>query len=443
MTSADKTTGTVYTVSGLTAAIKNLLEKNFPIIWIEGEISNFRMPGSGHYYFTLKDDRAAVGAVMFAGQHRHLKFTPEDGMRVTGLGRLSVYEPRGTYQVIFEHLMPKGAGELLIAFEQLKKRLEEEGLFDPDRKKAIPFIPAKIGIISSPTGAVVHDIINIAGRRFPGLHIQIIPVSVQGKNAAREIAEAVALANQRAETEVLVIARGGGSLEDLMPFNSENVARAVSESRIPVISAVGHETDFTICDFVADMRAPTPSAAAELMIPVRKELSAACRGLHRRLLTGTKKHISRNRELLAAISRRLVDPRRYIQDRRLRLDDLTLRMEKLLRKNLTDGRIKLRWLSDRLAGGQPERLSGNRRQALDRSVERLTQGTAALIKEKRYRVANAAGKLSTLDPTAVLSRGYSITRFPGGTIIRDSEQVGSGDALEILVARGIINCEVR
>ena len=208
MTSSDKTTGTVYTVSGLTAAIKHLLEKNFPIIWIEGEISNFRVPGSGHYYFTLKDDRAAVGAVMFAGQHRHLKFTPEDGMRVTGLGRLSVYEPRGTYQVIFEHLMPKGAGELLIAFEQLKKRLEEEGLFDPARKKPIPYMPAKITIISSPTGAVVHDIINVAGRRFPGVHIQIIPVSVQGKNASREIAEAVALANQRAETEVLVIARG-------------------------------------------------------------------------------------------------------------------------------------------------------------------------------------------------------------------------------------------
>ena len=444
MTSADKTTGTVYTVSGLTAAIKHLLEKNFPIIWIEGEISNFRAPGSGHYYFTLKDDRAAVGAVMFAGQHRHLKFTPEDGMRVTGLGRLSVYEPRGTYQVIFEHLMPKGAGELLIAFEQLKKRLEEEGLFDPARKKPIPYMPAGIGIISSPTGAVVHDIITVAGRRFPGLHIQIIPVSVQGKNAAREIAEAVALANQRAEIEVLVIARGGGSLEDLMPFNSETVARAIFESRIPVISAVGHETDFTICDFVADLRAPTPSAAAELMVPVRQELAAACRGLHRRLLAAAEKHIGRQREVLAAVSRRLVDPRRYIQDVRLRLDDLTFRMERLLRKNLAGRRLKLNWLSDRLSADRPERLTGNRRQAGDRAGDRLVQNMVAVIKEKRYRVENAAGKLTALDPTAVLSRGYSITRtIPGGLIVRDSEQVGSGDSLEILVARGIINCHVK
>lgn len=444
MATADKTTGTVYSVSGLTAAIKHLLEKSFPIIWVEGEISNFRVPGSGHYYFTLKDDRATINAVMFAGQHRHLKFTPEDGMRVTGLGRISVYEPRGTYQIIFEHLMPKGAGELLIAFEQLKKRLAEEGLFDAAHKKSIPFMPAKVGIISSPTGAVVHDIINVSTRRFPGLHIQVIPVSVQGKTAAEEIAGAVYLANQRAEVEILVIARGGGSLEDLMPFNSEAVARAVFQSRIPVISAVGHETDFTICDFSADLRAPTPSAAAELMVPVRRELEAARKQLDRRLLTGGRKLISRKRDILTAMSRRLVDPRRYIQDTRLRLDDLALRLERLLKRKLADNKSRLGWMSDRLAGGQPLRLTQSRRQAADKATTRLAHEMAALTREKRFRLTSAAEKLLLLDPTAVLDRGYSITRtVPGGSIVRDTRQVNIGDALEILVARGKINCEVK
>ncbi len=444
MTSSDKTTGTVYSVSGLTAAIKHLLEKSYPIIWIEGEISNFRVPGSGHFYFTLKDERAAISAVMFAGQHRHLKFSPEDGMRVTGLGRISVYEPRGTYQIILEHMMPKGAGELLIAFEQLKKRLEEEGLFDPVHKKAIPFMPDKIGVISSPTGAVVHDIINVSTRRFPGLSIQVMPVSVQGKNAPREIAEAVALANERAEVKVLIVARGGGSLEDLMPFNSETVARAVFESRIPVISAVGHETDFTICDFVADLRAPTPSAAAELMVPVKQELTAVCQALHRRLLASGEKLISRKRDLLTATSRRLVDPRRYIQDVRLRLDDLALRMERLLKKKLEEGKTRLNWISDRLTGGQPRRLTENRRQAVDRVATGLLHGMSALIKERQYRFKTAAEKLLVLDPTAVLERGYSITRtVPGGLIVRDSEQVNNGDNLEILVARGRIDALVK
>jgi exodeoxyribonuclease VII large subunit len=438
------TTGTVYSVSGLTAAIKHLLEKNFPIIWIEGEISNFRMPGSGHYYFTLKDDKAGISAVMFAGQHRHLKFIPEDGLKVTALGRISVYEPRGTYQIILEHMMPKGAGELLIAFEQLKKRLGEEGLFDPDRKKPIPFMPAAVGIISSPAGAVVHDIIQVATRRFPGLRIQIFPVSVQGKNAAHEIAEALALANRRDEAEVLVLARGGGSLEDLTPFNSEVVARAVYESRIPVISAVGHETDFTICDFVADLRAPTPSAAAELMVPVKQDLRAACQRLHQRLISGNGKLIRRKQELLASLLRRLSDPRRHLQDIRLRLDDLAFRMERMLKNSLRDKQTRLRWLTGRLTGGQPDRTIDGLRQTSDQAFRRLTQLMAGFVKEKQYRLKAVTEKLSALDPKAVLGRGYSITRtVPGGLIVRNPFQVAAGDDLEILVAEGIINCQVK
>ncbi|MEW6079804.1 MAG: exodeoxyribonuclease VII large subunit [Thermodesulfobacteriota bacterium] len=444
MASPENTTGTVYSVSGLTAAIKHLLEKNFPIIWIEGEISNFRTAGSGHYYFTLKDDKAGIGAVMFAGQHRHLKFIPEDGLKVTGLGRISVYEPRGTYQIILEHMMPKGAGELLIAFEQLKKRLGEEGLFDPARKKPIPFMPATIGIISSPAGAVVHDIIQVATRRFPGLRIQIFPVAVQGKNAAREIAEAVALANQRAEAEVLVIARGGGSLEDLAPFNSEIVARAVYGSVIPVISAVGHETDFTICDFVADLRAPTPSAAAELMVPVRQDLLAARRGLHRRLVSAADKLLRRNREMLSSLLRRLADPRRHVQDIRLRLDDLMARMERMLKNSLRGRQTRLDWLNERLTGGQPARLLEDRRRSIELARAGLTRQTAAFIREKRHRLHTITATLTALDPTAVLERGYSIARtIPGGRVITTPLQVSAGDNLELRVARGIINCQVK
>jgi exodeoxyribonuclease VII large subunit len=436
--------GTVYSVSGLTAAIKHLLEKNFPIIWIEGEISNFRRPASGHYYFTLKDDKAGISAVMFAGQHRHLKFVPEDGLAVTALGRISVYEPRGTYQIILEHMMPKGAGELLIAFEQLKKRLGEEGLFDPAHKKPIPFLPATIGIISSPNGAVVHDIINVTTRRFPNIRIQIIPAAVQGKTAAREIAAALALANDRAEADVLVVARGGGSMEDLMAFNTEVVARAVYASRIPVISAVGHETDFTICDFVADLRAPTPSAAAELMVPVKAELLAVCRQLRRRLNSSLEKQIQRKQSALEALSRRLTDPRRRIQDLRLRLDDLTLRLSKRLQNDLRGKRTRLDWLAGRLDAGRLVKFIGDRRQTTDRAVAGLTERMTGLIKEKRYRLQAATGRLLALDPKAVLDRGYSITRtVPAGAIVMDPAQVDAGDLLEILVARGTIACEVK
>ncbi len=443
MTSSDKITGTVYTVSGLTAAIKNLLEKSFPIVWIEGEISNFRVPGSGHYYFTLKDEKAAISAVMFAGQHRNLKFTPENGQRITGLGRVGVYEPRGTYQVILEHMMPKGAGELLVAFEQLKKRLDEEGLFAAEHKKPIPFMPARIGLISSPTGAVVHDIINVTTRRFPGVHLQIIPVQVQGNNAAGEIAEAVALANRRAEAEVLVIARGGGSLEDLMPFNSEIVARAVFDSQIPVISAVGHETDFTICDFVADLRAPTPSAAAELMVPVRQDLLLTCQGLTRRLTIAVEKFINRKQEQLAALSARVKDPRRHIQDIRLRLDDLAFRMERTLKNYHREKRDRLDWLNGRLTVGQPDRLLAERRQFVDQTVHLLPRQITALVRENRHRLTTAAEKLLAMDPKAVLERGYSITRtVPDGSVVTAPDQVAAGDLLEILVARGSIDCRV-
>ena len=262
----------VYTVSELNAVIKSLLEQRFPFVWIVGEISNFKIPLSGHYYFTLKDEASQINAVMFRGQHRQLKFEPEDGMRVTGLGRLSVYEPRGAYQILLEYLEPSGVGGLQIAYEKLKARLAEEGLFDQQYKKPIPFLPHKIALITSPSGAVVHDMLNIIDRRFPNMQIEVFPVKVQGTGAEDEITEALEMLNDRSGVDVAILARGGGSLEDLQAFNSEHVARAIFAARIPIIAAIGHETDYTIADFVADLRAPTPSAAAELAVPVKFEL---------------------------------------------------------------------------------------------------------------------------------------------------------------------------
>ena len=267
-----ETTQKVYTISELNADIKWLLEERFPFVWIIGEVSNFRIPASGHFYFTLKDEFSQLNAVMFRGQQQKLRFQPEDGMNITGLGRLSVYEPRGTYQIILEYMEPAGIGALQIAYEKLKAQLAEEGLFDEKHKKPIPFLPQKIALITSPSGAVVHDMLNIINRRFPNVHIQIYPVKVQGDGAEDEIVDALALLNQSADVDVTIVARGGGSLEDLQTFNVERVARSVFESHIPVISAVGHETDFTITDFVADLRASTPSAAAELAVPVKNEL---------------------------------------------------------------------------------------------------------------------------------------------------------------------------
>ena len=263
----------IHTVSELTAKVKVLLEDNFPFIWICGEISNFRVPASGHFYFTLKDEKAQINTVMFRSQNRNLKFEPEDGMSVTGLGRISLYEPRGTYQIILEYIEPEGTGAIQLAFEQLKARLSAEGLFDEKHKKPLPFLPRKISIITSPTGAVVHDILKIINRRFSNIHIEIIPVKVQGSGAESEIVSGLDMINTRSDSDVTILSRGGGSLEDLHAFNSEDVARAIFSSKIPIISAVGHETDFTIADFVADLRASTPSAAAELAVPHKIDLS--------------------------------------------------------------------------------------------------------------------------------------------------------------------------
>ncbi len=430
---------TIYTVSQLTSNIKTLLETRFPIIWIEGEISNFRAPGSGHFYFTLKDSQARLSAVMFANQNRHLQFVPEDGMRITGLGRLSVYEPRGTYQIILEHMIPRGTGELLAAFEQLKKKLAAEGLFDKAHKKPLPYLPAQITLISSVTGAVIHDMIHVITRRFPGVFLEIIPSTVQGESAAEEIASAIALANEQARADVIVIARGGGSLEDLMPFNQENLARAIFQSEIPVVSAVGHETDFTICDFTADVRAPTPSAAAEIIVPVKQELLQQNHRLRERLDLACRKLLRDHGVQLQKLSGRLVDPRRKIVDARLRLDDYTQRLRRLFQRNLHDKNLRLHWQREKLFANLPHKITGDKQLRLDHNRKQLLHLMGALYINNTRRLHELKRRLDDLSPQAVLERGYSITRcLPKKTIVRSSDEVAPGDRLEIQVWRGKI-----
>lgn len=433
----------VYSVSGLTAQIKELLEQSYPFVWISGEISNIRMPASGHYYFTLKDSGSQMQAVMFKGQNRNLKFAPEDGMTVTGFGRISVYQPRGSYQIILEYLEPSGAGALQAAFEQLKKKLADEGLFDEQYKKKIPFLPARIAVISSATGAVVHDILRVINRRYPNMQLVLIPAAVQGEAAAPQIAEAIRLADRHTKADVAIVARGGGSLEDLAAFNSEEVARAVFASQIPVISGVGHETDYTITDFAADLRAPTPSAAAELAVPVKQDVIYTLQSLTRRMHGSLTRNVSDQRRGLEKLARRLVHPKRRIDDLRMRIDDDTARLANAMLRLTARKRERLAWRRQRLFAAP---LQGRIRALYDRQAHlsaRLRAAADAAVRRKRAALEALYGRMYALSPAAVLDRGYSITRsLPGKTVLTDASGSRVGDKVEVILSKGSINCRI-
>jgi len=434
----------IYTVSELTADIKVMLEEKFPFVWICGEISNFRVPVSGHFYFTLKDENAQINAVMFRSQNRNLKFVPEDGMSVTGLGRISVYEPRGTYQIIFEYIEPEGTGAIQLAFEQLKARLAEEGLFDEKHKKPLPFLPQKISIITSPTGAVVHDILKIINRRFSNIHIEIIPVKVQGEGAENEIVSALKLLNARADSDIAIIARGGGSLEDFQAFNSEDVARAIFASEIPIISALGHETDFSIADFVADMRAPTPSAAAELVVPLKNDLLKRCAELSMTLTNRFFRYIEHLRMLVKEISNRLVDPTKKIEDLMLRTDDLFARLIRSYKNSILQWRERLEWRVDRLNANNPLIHIKKLDEELAQEYDNLLTYMKICLNEKHFLLRELTSRLHALSPNAILARGYSITRtIPDAVVVRDPQEVSIGQDLEVLVAKGSIICSIK
>jgi exodeoxyribonuclease VII large subunit len=441
---AGSRTRTILSVSELTRRIRTLLENNFPFVWVCGEVSNLRIPGSGHLYFTLKDEKAQVAAVMFRGQNRQLTFSPADGMSVVGLGRIGVYEPRGTYQIILEYLEPAGIGALQIAFERLKQKLADAGLFDERRKRRLPFWPRKIGIVTSPTGAVVHDIITVTGRRCPAIPLEIVAVKVQGPGAEDEICGALALLNQRADCDVIILARGGGSLEDLQAFNSERLAMAIFDSRIPVVSAVGHETDFTIADFVADLRAPTPSAAAEITVPDRLELVRRISEKTLKLKNELLNKISKNKKELSTLSARLKHPRRRIQELWLRVDDLQGRLLRLQSAYLRRKKEDLDGIRRRLMHVSPAVQCEKFKLKLDYKTDKLFNLIFKMINKKTSLYREEAARLASLDPTAILRRGYSVTRrLPDQAVVTDPGQVTVDQAIEVMVFRGTIRADVK
>ena len=434
----------VYTVSELTAGIKGTLEGMFPAVWVEGEISNLRVPSSGHAYFTLKDEGAQLSAVLFRGRGRRVRFEPEDGMHVLAFGGLDVYAARGQYQLVVELMEPQGLGALQLAFEQLKRKLEAEGLFDDGRKRKLPVYPRVIGIVTSPTGAAIRDMLNIIGRRFGDLRILIAPVRVQGDGSPAEIVQALVNLQEMAELDVIVVGRGGGSIEDLWAFNDETVARAIVACRVPVISAVGHETDFTIADFVADLRAPTPSGAAELVVREKLAVIERLVDLYARLKQAMTADVTAQRERLQFLARRrvLTDPARALRDLYRRLDDLQGRLRLGLRAGQRQIRHRLALLTQALSARNPVARISADVALLGQLRGRLVSGAAHGVQASRARFATSVGRLESLSPLAVLSRGYSVTRLPSGALVRSAAQARAGDLLEILLHQGALGARV-
>jgi exodeoxyribonuclease VII large subunit len=388
----------ILTVTQLTHQIRNLLEGTFPDIWVEGEISNLSIPQSGHAYFTLKDEQSQIRAVMFRSAQRFLKFTLQHGVQVICRGRVSVYEPRGEYQLIIDYIEPKGVGALQLAFEQLKARLEKEGLFDLAHKKTLPVLPRRIGLITSPTGAAIRDMLRVIKRRHPKMHILIYPVPVQGAEAAPAIVEAIRYFNSERSADVIIAGRGGGSLEDLWAFNEEPVARAIYASAIPIISAVGHETDYTIADFVADLRAPTPSAAAEMVVESEASFLENLAMLESGLRRSIRQLLERGRASVREKIRLLGDPRRRLDQFGQRVDDL---------------------------------------------LHRITLELQHHLRRERARLNTMAAGLDHLNPLSILSRGYSITtRHPSGAVIKDADEVRTGDMISSRLHKGEILSKV-
>jgi exodeoxyribonuclease VII large subunit len=436
----------IWTVTDLTARIRDLLAGEFTDLQVEGEISNAHAAQSGHLYFTLKDAKAQIRCVCFRQQLLRLKFRPEDGLHVTVRGSISVYEARGEYQIYVEHVEPVGRGALQLAFEQLKRRLEAEGLFDPTRKKPLPMLPRCIGLITSPGGAAVRDIVRILRRRFPNLHLLLYPVRVQGDGAPGEIVEALKYFNRPPRrTDVLILARGGGSLEDLWAFNEESVARAIFASAIPIVCGVGHETDFTIADFVADVRASTPSAAAELVVRSRQEFDRYQAELRHKLAQWIRYILLQSRHRLRELAshrgfRRLED---LLRQRRQRADELTLRLAEGLRGRLDRLRRRYTQAGTRL-------LSVDLRARLRAFALRLEQRSAGigarmerLLVAKRRRLERLRLQLEERNPLRVLERGYAVCYDAAGNVVHTADAVALGDRIRVQLSRGRLAAEVK
>ena len=438
----------VWTVRALVLAVRSLVERQYSDCWVEGEISNLRIPDSGHLYFTLKEESAQIRVVMFRSSAKLLRFRPENGLHVTVRGRITVYEDRGELQISAEFMEPQGAGALQLAFEQLKARLQTEGLFDASRKKAIPSLPQRIGIITSPQGAALRDILNILERRHHSANVLIYPAQVQGDAAAGEVIAGLRYFHEKARhahpVEVIIIARGGGSAEDLAAFNHEGLARAVAESKIPVISAIGHETDFTIIDFVADLRAPTPSAAAELVIRSRQEIEAQAKDLNRRLERAVRYRLLMARQELTELAQHgafasLMDGiyrgQQKLDERRFRLEKAQMHVLELSRRRLEIVSAAVRHYDAR------RRLAAMRRQ-LGVEMASLATATRARLLAGRAALDRRAASLEALSPLAILNRGYALVFDGNGQLVSDAARLVSGDEISVRLARGRIRARV-
>jgi exodeoxyribonuclease VII large subunit len=447
-----------YSVVELTREIQGLLESKFLDVWVEGEISNLRVAASGHYYFTLKDARAQIRAVCFRNQARYLKFKPQDGVSVVVRGRLTVYETRGEYQILVELIEPAGLGALQFAFEQLKAKLAAEGLFDTARKKPLPVLPRTVGVVTSPAGAVIRDIVRVLRRRFRNINLLLYPVKVQGEGAAGEIVDAIRFFNRQAgaapparperqvtSVDVIVVARGGGSLEDLWAFNEEPVARAIAASKIPIISAVGHETDFTIADFVADLRAPTPSAAAELVVRRKEDFEAEVEERRRRMGHMLRLKLSEAQQRLTELRLHRVFPAlaARLRERTQQVDDLVAGLDRLLRQRLAAARHELLRASAGVLRFDFPRLLGMKRAALDERETKVDGGFQRCLWARRDRLGRVDSILHERSPLVILGRGYSITRDAAGKIIRDASEVGIGAEISVRLAKGELDALVR
>lgn len=435
-------------VTQLNRQVKRLLESHFEYVWVEGEISNFVQPGSGHWYFTLKDDSGQVRCAMFRNRNQRMRLQPRNGQQIRLRAKVSLYEGRGEFQLIVEHMEAAGAGALQQAFEQLKQRLQEEGLFAAQRKQSLPEMPAHIGIITSPSGAAVRDIVTVFKRRFPLVDLSIFPVVVQGEESAPAIVAALERANRRSTEldpplDALILARGGGSIEDLWSFNDERVARAIAGSVLPVVSAVGHEIDFTIADFVADARAATPSAAAELLSPQAAEWLNALRGLEKTLQRNVLRHLRDKGTHLQGLRRRMRHPGDRLQEQSQALDELEQRLQKAARLGVSQRQQQLQVLLAHLQRLSPaNRLAGHQLR-LQHLHLRHNAGMANRVAKLQHRLAQLGGLLHSLSPLATLQRGYALVTDTDGELVTNSQQVAVGDVLNTKLASGVIVSEVR
>lgn len=434
----------VYTPARLNREARALLERGLPSLWLEGEISNLSRPSSGHWYFSLKDESAQLRCAMFRQRNMMARFTPKDGMHVLTRGRVSLYESRGDYQFIADHMEEAGEGVLRRRFELLKNKLAAEGLFDAARKRALPRLPKRIGVITSPSGAAIRDVLNILRRRFCTIPVLIYPVQVQGASAAGQIAATLRLASRRADCDVLILARGGGSLEDLWAFNEEVVARAIFDCRIPIVSGVGHEVDFTIADFVADLRAPTPSGAAEIVVPDCNEWTRSVALLGRRVQTAMVRSLAARQQRLVWLERRLaqVHPGVELRQRAQRLDELEQRLIRCMRHGFSRRRSALVELGAHLRQHSPAVRVAAARGRLEIARKTLGACMQRRLGNMDARLRLAAGKLNAVSPLATLQRGYAIVTDAEGTVVTDATSVNNGDVIQTRLSRGTLQARI-